>query len=109
MERVFSASASGSTVEVTAGESFAVELTENPTTGYRWDFVPDSGIEVVSSSYTANPGGGVGGAGLRRFVFRAAEPGEFNVRGRLWRQWLGDSSAIQRFELRVRVSAAVGG
>jgi inhibitor of cysteine peptidase len=101
----FTGSACGSTVEVAAGELFAVELAENPTTGYRWDFVPDPGVEVVSSSYTANPGSGVGGAGVRQFMFRANAAGEFVVRGKLWRSWLKDSSAIQRCEITVRVSA----
>lgn len=103
---VFTASASGSTVEVTVRRLFAVELVENPTTGYRWEFVPEPGVAVVSSSYTANPGG-VGAAGLRRFVFRADDPGRFSIRGNLMRSWLGESSAIQRFEITVRVSPRV--
>ena len=102
--RVFTASASGSTVDVAAGHLFAVELAENPTTGYRWEFFPDPGVEIVSSSYAANAGGGVGGAGLRRFDFRADEAGEFALRGALMRSWLGESSSIERFEMAVRVA-----
>ena len=82
---VFTASDSASTVEVAPGESFAVELAENPTTGFRWEFAPEPGVELVSSSYAVNDGGGAGGGGTRRFEFRPTEAGEFSLRGRLER------------------------
>jgi predicted secreted protein len=97
-------SACGSTIEIGVGEVFAGELEENPTTGYRWGFTADAGVDVVSSSYAVNAGGGVGGAGVRQFLFRAGTQGQFDVRGRLWRSWMGDASAIKRCEITVRAS-----
>lgn len=101
----FTASVCGGTVAVKAGEVFALELEENPTTGYRWDFTADAGVSVISSSYAANPGGMIGGAGLRQFQFQTNTPGAFALRGRLMRSWLGDASTIQRCEITVQVSA----
>ena len=101
---ILTESACGSTIEIGVDEVFAVELEENPTTGYRWDFTADAGVDVVSSSYAVSAGGGVGGAGVRQFVFRAGTQGEFAIRGRLWRSWLGDSSAIKRCGIMVRSS-----
>ena len=100
----FTEPACGSVIEVAAGELFAVSLEENPTTGYRWDFVADRGVEVVSSSYQLRESGGVGGGGVRQFIFRADVQGEFVLRGKLWRAWQGDSSVTKRCEITVRTS-----
>jgi inhibitor of cysteine peptidase len=97
-------SACGSTFQVGVSEVFAVELEENPTTGYRWNFTADAGVDEVSSSYAVNAGGGVGGAGVRQFLFRAATQGQFVIRGSLCRSWQGDASAIKRCEITVRSS-----
>jgi inhibitor of cysteine peptidase len=100
----FTASVCGSVIEVAAGEPFAISLEENPTTGYRWDFATDPGVVVISSSYETGVGGGVGGGGRRQFLFQADAAGEFVLRGRLMRSWLGDSSAMKRCEIKVVAS-----
>ncbi len=97
-------SACGSTIEIGVGEVFAVELEENPTTGYRWAFTADAGVDVVSSSYAVNAGGGVGGAGVRQFQFRAGTQGRFVIHGSLIRSWQGDASAIKRCDVTVSAS-----
>ena len=98
----FTGAANGTTVEVATKKPFAVLLEENPTTGYRWHLETDPGIRVISSDYEAAAGIGVGGGGTRRFVLTAEKPGEWQVRAKLWRQWLGDASITRRFELAVR-------
>ncbi|SRR5579875_1889713 len=106
---IFTAAACGNTVAVKPGETFAVELEENPTTGYRWNFSADTGVTLVSSSYTANPGGMIGGSGVRQFQFRADASGVSVLRGSLMRSWQGESSAIQRCEITVQVSSSGNG
>jgi predicted secreted protein len=101
----FTASVCGSVVNVAAGELFTISFAENPTTGYRWDFTADPGVVVVSSSYEMSPGGAVGGGGVRQFTFQAQAAGEFMLRGKLWRSWLGDSSATNRCEVTVQAAA----
>ena len=101
----FTASACGSTIAITPGEVFAIELTENPTTGYRWSFTADAGLTIVSSNYTAPSGTSAGAAGIRQLQLRADAPGEFSLHGTLARPWQGDSSAIQRCEITVQASA----
>jgi len=102
---LFTAPACGNSIDVEAGQVFAVELKENPTTGYRWEFEASPGLEVVSSSYILNPGGGAGGGGVRRVLLRADRQGEFALHGKLLRSWLGDSSTITRCDITVRASS----
>ncbi|HEV2618836.1 MAG TPA: protease inhibitor I42 family protein [Acidobacteriaceae bacterium] len=102
MQKALTSSACGSVVEVAAGELFSVELEENPTTGYRWEFCADAGVEVVSSSYAASSGAGAGSGGRRLFLFKVTGGGEFRLRGKLLRSWLGEGSAIQQCEITVR-------
>jgi inhibitor of cysteine peptidase len=99
---VFTALACGNIVDVSVNTTFAIELKENPTTGYRWEFQADPGLEVVSSSYILNPGGDAGGGGVRRLLVRSNRQGDFVLHGKLWRSWLGDSSTITRCEITVR-------
>ncbi|MDR3486981.1 MAG: protease inhibitor I42 family protein [Bradyrhizobium sp.] len=101
---VFTASVCGNIIDVPANTPFAVELEENPTTGYRWDFEADPGLEVVASVYTPAQPGGVGGGGVRQVQFRADGPGQFAVRGKLWRSWTGEQSSIKTCEITVRAS-----
>jgi inhibitor of cysteine peptidase len=101
---VFTASACGTIIDVPASLPFAVELEENPTTGYRWDFEADPGLEVISSVFTPGQAGGAGAGGSRQLQLRADGPGQFMLRGKLWRSWAGEQSAIQTCEITVRVS-----
>jgi len=102
--RSFTSPACGDAVEVSAGETFAIDFEENPTTGYRWEFTPSEGLEIVSSNYILNREGGVGGGGVRRLLLRSNQPGETRVLGKLWRSWVGDSSSIKRCEITVQAN-----
>jgi inhibitor of cysteine peptidase len=101
---VFSASACGYIIDVPAGAPFVLELEENPTTGYRWDFEAEPGLDVLSSTFASAQPGGAGGGGIRQLQLRADGPGQFYLRGRLVRSWVGASSAIKTCDITVRVS-----
>jgi inhibitor of cysteine peptidase len=101
---VFTASVCGTIIDVPANTPFAVELEENPTTGYRWDFEADPGLEVVASVYAPAQSGGAGGGGMRQVQFRTSAPGQFAVRGKLWRSWAGEQSSIKTCDITVLVS-----
>ena len=95
--------ANGRTFDVGRDETIALHLNENPTTGYRWNITADPALEVQSNEFVAG-GPGIGAGGRRVVVFRATAAGELRVRARLWREWLGESSVIQRCEFLVRSS-----
>jgi inhibitor of cysteine peptidase len=81
-----------------------VQLPENPTTGYRWAVAEyDARILHLEESALASGGGGIGGGGVRAFAFRALLGGETPLRLKHWREWQGESSVDDRFEVTVRV------
>lgn len=51
-----------------------LELDENPTTGYRWEYVLEGDVQVVKDNYIApDKTGLVGAGGTRVFEFKAPE------------------------------------
>jgi inhibitor of cysteine peptidase len=93
---------SGGAVEVVLGESFEIQLPENPTTGYRWQ-LRSSGepiLEVQDDSFqptTDRPGAG----GMRRWRFRAGQEGATNLQIEYRRSW--EKAAVETFQISVRV------
>jgi len=100
----FTDDACGGVINVSVAVPFIVALQENPTTGYRWDFEADPGLEITASSYSFDPGGGIGGGGVRQVIARADRAGSFMLRGKLWRSWAGDASIIKRCDITVQAS-----
>ena len=93
----------GKTFDVTSGEIIVLSLPEIPTSGYRWEVSAGDGLGLLSSSYDRGPGSGIGGGGTRTFRFRAISPGMSHIEAKLWRQWLGEASTIDRCQLAIRV------
>lgn len=83
------------TIRVPVGARFAVELPENPTTGYRWKLECTDSCRMLGSAFTA--GSGVGSAGKRIFELVIDVPGEHGVRAALRRPWEPPERAIERF------------
>ena len=95
----------GSTVELRVGDVVAVRLTENPSTGFVWSTESANGdaLRLVGSEYLTPADGGVGGGGQRSLLFRAVATGTVELRLKLWREWEGDKSIVDRFAATVRV------
>ena len=72
--------ANGGQIDVSVGELFSVCLTENPTTGYRWDIATESSpaIRVTRDSFHSESGT-VGAPGVREWRFQAEEPGTHSL------------------------------
>jgi inhibitor of cysteine peptidase len=106
-EDVFGEEDNGASVQVQLDAEIAVELKENPTTGYRWvtssideAFLVPAGNEFVPPD-RKTPGAG----GLRRFFFRANSEGSTTLTLINKRAWQSDDQAIDTFELRIRILA----
>ena len=69
----------GDTVQVRRGETFKLQLTSNPTTGYYWyQISPESDtVRYVEDSYEADPApeGIAGSGGVQIFTYEALAPG----------------------------------
>jgi inhibitor of cysteine peptidase len=93
----------GKTIAVHSGERVTIQLDENPTTGYRWaiDQIDEQILTLENSSFVAAPG--VGSGGQRTFQFRAHSPGTVHLQLKNWREWLGDASIRDRFDVTIAV------
>jgi predicted secreted protein len=90
----------GRTLEVHVQQSIAVQLRGNPSTGYAWSFsASDQSVSTTgSSTYTSDPGGGVGGGGTFSFPFRAVGSGETTLSFRYEQPW-NPASLAQTFKV----------
>jgi inhibitor of cysteine peptidase len=89
--------------EISIGDTLKLELSENPTTGYRWR-MPDVGpaLRILDDSYEA-PTGGAGGGGVRRWTLAADKADVVSLRLELKRSWQPDPA--QTFALILTVKA----
>lgn len=90
------------TVEVSVGSILTVRLQENPTTGYSWSVEAANGLEKVGDSFEAGAAA-IGAAGVRVLQFRATLPGSRELRLKYWREWEGEDSVTNRFNINIIV------
>ncbi len=90
-------------INVPRGETILIHLSENPTTGYRWQMVSDGKpvCELVDDSFDA--GKGVGQGGKRHWRFRAAQVGTCEIALAYRRGWETADKSARTFALKVRV------
>lgn len=90
------------TIEV--GQTLAIDLDENASTGYTWaiDGYDENILESLGSTprYSSGP---VGSGGQVTFTFRGVADGTGQIRLKNWREWEGDSSVVDRFQTSVTV------
>jgi inhibitor of cysteine peptidase len=101
---------SGKTFSVLLGSEIAIELRDNPTTGFSWSCeMPDqTGLYRVSSDYTQDPAppGMYGVGGTRKLLFRAAQnPGTFHLRLKHRQPWEGGMIGSQ-LDITINVETA---
>ncbi len=92
-------------LDIRVDETLRITLPENATTGYRWT-VESYDRELVTelpaeAHYPATTG--VGSGGEVTFIFQAKKIGTGDIMLKQWRSWEGDSSAIARFHIQLRV------
>jgi putative hemolysin/predicted secreted protein len=89
----------GKSEDIAQGTRFAVQLKENPTTGFAWNATVSSGLEIQSSDYqmdSAAPGM-VGVGGIHTWVIIAKDTGnqKFSATyGRSWEKVTGNETAF---------------
>ena len=103
--KILTSADGGSRLELRVGDVLVVRLPENPSTGFVWSREGSGGdaLRLVRSEYLPTAEGAVGGGGQRSFSFRAIATGTVEMRLKLWREWEGDKSIVDRFVATVRV------
>ena len=82
--------------EIGVGDSFQLELTSNPSTGYSWNWSNQQAVSVVEktdSKYTASNPGSIGGGGSEVWTFKGLKSGSDSLKFEYKRSWEPDSPA----------------
>lgn len=106
----------GETVKLRLGDEISLRLAENATTGYRWHIDRAEGVveeedSASKSAAPASPSGPneqnpiMGRGGLREFRFRASKAGTGRLALKYYRQWEGEGSALESFDVELDVRA----
>lgn len=97
----------GKTVTGRVGDEIAVELSENPTTGFVWmvDSSDNEHFTEVTTEFTPARGDLLGAGGQRRFVFRLEKVGEARISLNLKRDWEGGkTTAADHFAITITIN-----
>jgi inhibitor of cysteine peptidase len=75
-------------VEIAIGDSIRVQLSENPTTGYRWRLLTSGApaLRLIRDDFERSASG-PGGGGTRCWIFAAQCPGTAALGMELQRSW----------------------
>jgi inhibitor of cysteine peptidase len=88
------------------GDPIRLQLSENPTTGYRWQMQPDvtAGLRILADSFEASvAGAGAGAGGVRFWTIVADEPGKAVLRLELKRSW--EKTSTRTFSVTIEAEA----
>ena len=95
----------GKIVALKRGQILLLHLDENPTTGYRWSkpILDTQVLQLKSDNFNLPRNAGMGGGGQHVFTFQANNPGQVKLQLKNLREWAGEQSAIEQFEVTVQV------
>ena len=90
-----------STVVVKLNSRFALELAENPSTGYAWNLTTTDGLRVVSDVYVPPGTSVVGAAGTHRWEIEAVAEGLQAIEGAYRRESTAEDADTFMVEIAV--------
>jgi putative hemolysin/predicted secreted protein len=95
----------GKTENIAQGTRFAVQLKENPTTGFQWNATVSPGLEIQSSEYQMDkaPEGMVGVGGTHTWVIVAKDLGTQKFSATYKRSWEATTGNETGFSANVNV------
>lgn len=85
--RTFTESDNGKSFPLTRGQVINVQLNENPTTGYRWEPMVSSGIQITDDNYVASTSGRLGAGGIRTWTLKITGTGDQYFNADYKRSW----------------------
>ncbi|MGB9459185.1 MAG: protease inhibitor I42 family protein [Bryobacteraceae bacterium] len=102
----------GRQIQLHVGETLAITLSENASTGFQWIPAPESARKsekVLHEKQTSAEGaGGIPGKpGARHFYFEAIEPGTVEMELHYRRPWETGKPPARKFKLRIHVRPAL--
>jgi inhibitor of cysteine peptidase len=105
MASVLTSADNGKTINLRVGAAAELHLPENPSTGYRWAIdAADANVAEIKEEAYDPASKAVGSGGQAQWVMKAKAPGTTTIKLKRLRQWEGESSVVERFELTLRVA-----
>lgn len=91
---VYTEADNGKAVQEPLGETFSIQLQENPTTGYSWNLSVSNGLKVSRDEYIPSSTSGqmVGAGGIRSFTLVTLAPGGQTVAAEYRRPWVASGT-----------------
>ncbi|MPM58942.1 hypothetical protein SDC9_105777 [bioreactor metagenome] len=95
----------GTSISLKNGESFTLQLRENPTTGYSWELNLSEGLSILSDNYTQDTvsENATGVPGTHSWIIETIAPGSQQVNGIYKRSWENTTGTEENFTLAVEV------
>ena len=103
MSTVLTAADNGRTVELPVGDEVALRLPEDARlAGYSWatDSADANLVDIKEGQDVSTLEGEVDA----QWVIKAKAPGATSIKLKRWRQWEGESSVVERYEITLRIS-----
>jgi inhibitor of cysteine peptidase len=88
-------------IRAAVGETFALALAGNPTTGYTWQATVDPGYLALAGEEFEPVDAGVGSGGKEIFRFRALAPGKSEIECDYRRPWDKKARETRRFRVEI--------
>ena len=105
MASVLSVADNGKTIDLRVGHSVLLRLPENPSTGYGWTLDADPRLVEISEKRHVHSAETVGSGGESQWSIKAVAPGTTTLRIKHWREWEGEGSVTERYEVGLVISA----
>lgn len=95
----------GKSINLTNGDTFSLELRENPSTGYSWQLNLSQGLSILSDKYTQDQAaeGQVGVPGTHSWEIKAVTQGSQLIKGIYKQPWMNTTGTETNFTLDVEV------
>lgn len=103
--QVITAADNGTSISLKNGETFTLQLRENPSTGYSWELNVSEGLSVLSDEYIQDEAAEdkVGVPGTHSWIIQAVDQGSQQVNGIYKRSWENTTGTEDNFTLAVEV------
>ena len=88
--KVYAEDDSAAVIKIEKGDTFTIELKENPSTGYSWHCIadPKTAISLDSDQFIVTGAGDIVGApGKHEFTFKTMETGNVKLKFEYYRPW----------------------
>jgi inhibitor of cysteine peptidase len=92
------------TITIKSGETFQIELSENPSTGYAWNISATPGLTIVNDTFVPSSSGLTGAGGKREWQIRASGNGDQQLSGTYKRSWETISGNETTYSLNIKIT-----